>query len=194
MQDAEAVLNALTEVAVRDDDLQAVGSSLEKSPPTAFRAARPTGPPAAAGRGLGIGGRLAAALLPWKPNGMKPSIASSPPPSRLARSRRSGDDDLGLGLLLGDKHAEAVRVLRRGIADNLLPEGTAFHCLATALAMGADERGRGRGREAAEMVELNPRIESRLPWVYYQAQYDQAERGTCGCSKIRRSRTPKFAA
>lgn len=183
MQDAEAVLNALTEVAVRDDDLQAVGSSLEEiaaDGPFAQQVLDLARQRLQAGD-LEFGGRLAAALLALEAEQYE-AVDRFFAAAVEAREEAAAQVTMtwALGLLLGDKHAEAVRVLRRGIADNLLPEGNpAFHYyLATALAMGGQtNEAVAAAREAAEMVELNPRIESRLPWVYYQARkYDQAER------------------
>ncbi|MDZ4779353.1 MAG: tetratricopeptide repeat protein [Planctomycetia bacterium] len=84
----------------------------------------------------------------------------------------------GLGLMMAEDYAGAVKVLQRGIDDRLLPDGNpAFHYyLSGALEMsGETEKALEAAREAAKSAELDPRLAVREPWILYHAKrYDEA--------------------
>jgi tetratricopeptide (TPR) repeat protein len=84
----------------------------------------------------------------------------------------------GLGLLLGERPAEAVQVFQRGIDRQALPEDDPrfYYLLAGALAMdNQTEKALAAARKAIEKKKDVPRSESRVAWILYRAhRYDQA--------------------
>ena len=87
----------------------------------------------------------------------------------------------GVGLLMGDRAAEAAKVFQRGIDEKALPDDNpAFHFyLAGALAM-ADrtDEALAAARTAAEKKKDSARFRGRAAWVLYIAKrYDEADEG-----------------
>jgi tetratricopeptide (TPR) repeat protein len=86
----------------------------------------------------------------------------------------------GLGLLLAERVQEAAGVFQRAIDEKALPESNpAFYFyLAGALAMeGKTQEALRAAKAATEKKPDDPRLASRVPWIYYHAkQYDEAAR------------------
>lgn len=86
----------------------------------------------------------------------------------------------GIGLMVDNKSAEAIKVFQKGIDDKALPENNPiFHFyLAGALAVeGKTEEALSAAQKAADMKKSSARFRSRIGWVYYHAKrYSDAER------------------
>ena len=86
----------------------------------------------------------------------------------------------GVGLLMADRSAEAVKVFQRGIDEKLLPEeNPAFYFyLAGALAMAErTDDALAAARIAAEKKKDSARFRGRVAWVLYGAKrYDEARK------------------
>jgi tetratricopeptide (TPR) repeat protein len=86
----------------------------------------------------------------------------------------------GIGLLVAERPAEAVKVFRRAVEEKVAPEDDArfyFH-LAGALAA-ADQHAEAlaAARKAIEKKPDGPRFHARVGWIHYHAkQYDEAIR------------------
>jgi tetratricopeptide (TPR) repeat protein len=84
----------------------------------------------------------------------------------------------GVGLLMSDRPAEAVKVFQRGIDEKMLPDNNpAFHFyLAGALALAErTDEALAAARTAAEKKKDSARFRGRVAWVLYGAKrYDEA--------------------
>ena len=84
----------------------------------------------------------------------------------------------GVGLLMGDRAAEAAKVFQRGIDEKVLPDDNpAFYFyLAGALAMAErTDEALAAARIAAEKQQDSARFRGRAAWVLYVAKrYDEA--------------------
>lgn len=98
------------------------------------------------------------------------SMPSRPPQRALARAQVLLT--WGLGLLIAEQHADAVKVFRRGVDEDLIDENPTFHkYLAMALEMdGQTEAALEVAREAIEIGEHAPDLEIRVPWILYHAK------------------------
>jgi tetratricopeptide (TPR) repeat protein len=84
----------------------------------------------------------------------------------------------GIGLLVGNQSAEAVKVFQQGIDEKVLPEDNPifYFYLAGALAMeDRVDEALSAAKKAAEMKKDSARFLSRIGWVYYRAKrYEEA--------------------
>lgn len=100
--------------------------------------------------------------------------SSATPPSRAAEVSMVW----GVGLLMGDKPAEAAKVFQRAIDEKVLPDDNpAFYFyLAAALAMnGQTDEALAAARAAADKKPDSARYRGRAAWVlYFAKRYDDA--------------------
>jgi tetratricopeptide (TPR) repeat protein len=129
---------------------------------------------------LDYGGHLAAALLAMENKDYKLgseffAAAIEAKPDAAAEASLTW----GVALLQGEQSAEAVKVLQRGVDDELLPaERPEFHYwLAMALEMaGKTEEALKAARHAVSKAPADPRMHARVAWVLYHAKrYDEAK-------------------
>ena len=84
----------------------------------------------------------------------------------------------GIGLMVDNQSAEAVKVFQKGIDDKVLPENNPvfYFYLSGALAM--EDRfddALSAAQKAADLKKTSARFRSRIGWVYYRAKrYDEA--------------------
>ena len=86
----------------------------------------------------------------------------------------------GIGLLVDNQSAEAVKVFQKGIDNKVLPDDNPmfYFYLAGALAMeDRIDEALAAAQKAADMKKDTPRFRNRIGWVYYRAKrYDEAVR------------------
>ena len=130
---------------------------------------------------FGYGGRLAVALLALEAKQYE--TASEFFQLALATKPKSAAEVLmawGVGLLMADRAAEAVKVFQRGIDEKLLPDDNpAFYFyLAGALALAErTDEALAAARTAAEKKKDSARFRGRVAWVLYGAKrYDEARK------------------
>jgi tetratricopeptide (TPR) repeat protein len=86
----------------------------------------------------------------------------------------------GIGLLLDERPAEAVKVFQRGLDTKVLPEGNPvfqFYLAGALAACNRLEPAVAAARVAAERKGDSARFASRLPWVLFRARrYDEARK------------------
>ncbi len=99
----------------------------------------------------------------------------------LAAKPKQTDEVLmawGIGLLSGERAAEAAKVFQRGIDEKALPDDNpAFYFyLAGALAVaGRTDEALAAARTAADKKKNSPRFRGRAAWVlYFAKRYDEA--------------------
>ncbi|MBI3468722.1 MAG: tetratricopeptide repeat protein [Planctomycetes bacterium] len=130
--------------------------------------------------GLEFNARLAVALVALESKRFEPA-GEFFDLALKANADKAGDVFLtwGMGLLVAEQYADAVKVFNRAIESKALPEDNPafYYYLAGALAMdGKTEEALAAARTAAEIGQKLPRIMSRLPWVLYHAKrYDDAK-------------------
>lgn len=123
---------------------------------------------------LSAGQRLAIALVAL--DAKKPEVSSEFFELALKANRENAAQIVlswGIGMLLQERYAEAEKILRGGIDENLLPQGNpAFHFyLSGALELqGKTDEALTMAAKALEAPEPSPRIESRVPWILYHAK------------------------
>lgn len=84
----------------------------------------------------------------------------------------------GVSMLVGEQYPAAAAIFQRAIDEQVAADNPVFHnYLAIALAMdGKTDRAAGAARKAAELSDHAPRMEIRIPWIYYHAKrYGEAE-------------------
>ncbi len=130
---------------------------------------------------FGYGGRLAVALLALEAKQYE--TAGEFFQLTLATKPKSAAEVLmawGVGLLMADRAAEAVKVFQRGVDEKLLPEDNpAFYFyLAGALSLAErTEEALAAARAAAEKKKDSARFRGRVAWVLYGAKrYDEARK------------------
>ncbi|MCE5267650.1 MAG: tetratricopeptide repeat protein [Planctomycetaceae bacterium] len=130
---------------------------------------------------LGYGGRMVAALLAL--DAKQFDTASEFFRLALATKPKHTDDVFliwGVGLLTGDRSAEAAKVFQQAIDEKALPANNpAFHFyLAGALALdGRTDDALAAAQVAAEKRKDAPRFVARPAWVLYLGKrYDEAEK------------------
>ncbi len=130
---------------------------------------------------FGYGPRLAVALLALEAK--QYGVADEFFDLALAAKPKQAAEVLmvwGVGLLMGDRAAEAARVFQRGIDKKALPDDNpAFHFyLAGALAMAKrTDDALAAARRAAEKQKDSARFRGREAWVLYVAKrYDEAQK------------------
>ncbi len=175
--DVERQLEVLTEVAGKTNSLDAISKQValliadQKQLEALFIAGRKAaaaaqpedGPPTALAVGL--------VALTAK----KYSVAAEFLELALLHDPKSGPAVYlawGLGLLGDDQYADAVKVFRRAVDENVTPDNPAFH---TYLALSLEFNGKTEealkvAREAEEIGEGALRFASRIPWILYHAK------------------------
>ena len=130
---------------------------------------------------FGYGARLAVALLALEAKQYE--TASEFFQLTLATKPKAAAEVLmawGVGLLMAERSAEAVKVFQRGIDEKLLPEeNPAFYFyLAGALGVaGRTDDALAAARIAAEKKKDSARFRGRVAWVLYGAKrYDEARK------------------
>ncbi len=178
---ADALLDVLGDLAAASGGLDSLDQELEaltKDKPLA-KALLKQAQEKHQAKALEYGGRLAAAIVALESEqfdeaGVFFSAAIEGRPKSTAEIIMMW----GLGLMMADKNAEAADVFQRGIDDRALPpENPAFHYyLSGALELaGKTDEALKAARHAISVNESNPRIQSRVGWIYYHARkYDEA--------------------